>query len=276
MKSLIRKSAILVLFSTGVLILTYPFYVNALNSLVDQYRADKAQEQISEKQKEQLLEEKRKENERVKENGLMVGADPFSEGSESELTSKEYQTHLIGTVNIPKIGINVPLFDETTQRFLEKGATILAQGSFPNGEKNTHTIISAHSGLPERKLFTDLEKLKIKDIFVLFVLGENLAYEVDTIKVVKPNNTSTLRIVENQELTTLVTCTPYSINSHRLLVTGHRVPYTKEIENQMKAQEQRSKKKHFAVFISLLLFVLIVILLLVRVFQKEDAMRDSS
>lgn len=269
MKELIKKIAILLLFTTGVLILTYPFYIHALNNIVDQFQADKIQQTLSERQRKERLAQKKEENERVRENGLLIGADPFSEGSENELTGKEYREHLVGTVNIPQISINIPLFDKTNARFLEKGATILSESSFPSKEIGTHTIISAHSGLPERRLFTDLEKLELGDMFVLFVLGEKLAYEVDSINVVKPDDTSILELVEDKNLATLVTCTPYSINSHRLLVTGHRVPYNSLIEQQVEKQNKQSKWLNMLMVTGVVLFFIIVIICIVRMIRSH-------
>ena len=131
---------------------------------------------------------------------------------------------VMGTVEIPKINIRLPIFHTTDEEVLET-----AEGSsLPVGGENTHAVISAHRGLPSAALFTDLDKLKETDHFLIHVLNDTLCYEVDQISVVKPEDTHALEVEEGQDLVTLLTCTPYGVNSHRMLVRGHRVPYEKE------------------------------------------------
>lgn len=123
--------------------------------------------------------------------------------------------------------MKLPVFDVTNDFFLSKGATVLEGTSSINGGESSHSVISSHRGLKKAKLFTDLPKLKKKDQFYIEVLNETHAYEVDQIKVIEPTDTTDLLIVDGMEYVTLMTCTPYGINSHRLLVRGHRVSYTK-------------------------------------------------
>ena len=137
-------------------------------------------------------------------------------------------TGYMGTVEIPKININLPIYHYTTEEVLEKGAGHLAGSSLPIGGESSHSVLSAHRGLPSAKLFTDLDRVDIGDNFYLHVLEETLAYQVDQILVVEPDHTEDLSIVEGEDYCTLLTCTPYAVNSHRLLVRGHRVPYTEE------------------------------------------------
>lgn len=136
---------------------------------------------------------------------------------------------MMGTVEIPKINVNLPIFHTTTEEVLEIGAGHLEGSSLPVGGENTHTVISAHRGLPSASLFTDLDKLEEKDHFLLHVLDDTLCYEVDQIAEVEPDDTSKLDLVDGMDLATLLTCTPYGVNSHRLLVRGHRVPYEPEV-----------------------------------------------
>lgn len=135
---------------------------------------------------------------------------------------------VMGTVEIPKINIRLPIFHTTDEEVLETAAGHLEGSSLPVGGENTHAVISAHRGLPSAALFTDLDKLKETDHFLIHVLNETLCYEVDQISVVKPEDTHALEVEEGQDLVTLLTCTPYGVNSHRMLVRGHRVPYEKE------------------------------------------------
>lgn len=136
---------------------------------------------------------------------------------------------IIGTVEIPKIDVNLAVYHGTDDDVLSSGAGHLEDSSLPVGGENTHTVITGHTGLPSAKLFTRLDEMKKGDLFYINVLNETYAYEVDTIETVLPEKAD-YSIVTGKDLATLVTCTPYGINSHRLLVTGHRVPYNAEVK----------------------------------------------
>ncbi len=135
----------------------------------------------------------------------------------------------MGTVEIPKIKIKLPIFHGTSEEVLEKAAGHLTGSSLPVGGENTHAVITAHRGLPSAALFTDLDKMKEGDHFLLHVLNDTLCYEVDKITVIEPEDTEALSVEDGKDLVTLVTCTPYGVNSHRMLVRGHRVPYDPEV-----------------------------------------------
>ena len=142
---------------------------------------------------------------------------------------------IMGKVRIPKIGVNLPIFHTTAEDILEIGAGHLEGSTLPIGGKGTHSVISAHRGLPSASLFTDLDKLEIGDNFFIEVLNETLAYEVDQILVVEPEETEALAVVEGEDLLTLLTCTPYGMNTQRLMVRGHRVPYSPNMIEEGKA-----------------------------------------
>ena len=128
-------------------------------------------------------------------------------------------------VDIPQIGVYLPVQHGTGAETLEKSVGHVAGTSLPVGGENTHAVLSAHSGMASSKLFSDIDQLEKGDTFYVHVLGEVLAYEVDAINTVLPTDTSLLQIEAGKDLVTLVTCTPFGINTHRLLVRGHRVPY---------------------------------------------------
>ncbi len=132
---------------------------------------------------------------------------------------------IMGYVGIPKIQVNLPIYHGTDAEVLDRGVGHLLGSSLPVGGKNTHTILSGHSGMASQKMFTDLEQLSPGDIFYLNVLNETLAYQVTEINTVLPYETDLLGIVPGEDLCTLVTCTPYGVNTHRLLVRGYRIPY---------------------------------------------------
>lgn len=130
---------------------------------------------------------------------------------------------VMGYIEIPEIGVSLPVYHGTDEAVLQIAIGHLEWTSLPVGGESTHCVVSGHTGLPSAKLFTNLNKLSEGDTFLFRILDETLTYQVDQILIVLPNETDALKIVEGQDLCTLVTCTPYGINSHRLLVRGHRV-----------------------------------------------------
>ena len=132
---------------------------------------------------------------------------------------------IMGYINIPAIDVRLPIYHGTDDATLEIGIGHLLGSSLPVGGESTHTILTAHSGMASSKMFTDLPQLKTGDVFYLQILGETLAYQVDQIKTVLPHDTSYLGIEPGADYCTLVTCTPYAVNTHRLLVRGTRIPY---------------------------------------------------
>ena len=132
-------------------------------------------------------------------------------------------TGIMGYVSIPKIGVELPLYHGISTEVLNMACGHLEGTSLPVGGKNTHCVLSAHRGLPHAKLFTELNKMEVGDTFMITVLNRTVTYQVDQIKVVLPNDTNDVQIVSGEDLCTLLTCTPYGINSHRLLVRGTRI-----------------------------------------------------
>ena len=139
-------------------------------------------------------------------------------------------------IDIPKINVYLPVQHGTGAETLERSVGHVVGTSLPVGGSSTHAVLSAHSGMASSKLFSDIDQLEKGDTFYIHVLGEVLAYEVDNINTVLPTDTSLLQIEDGKDLVTLVTCTPFGINTHRLLVRGHRVPYTPE---QASAAEEK-------------------------------------
>ena len=141
---------------------------------------------------------------------------------------------LMGYVEIPKIDVNLPIYHGTSEEVLQKGIGHLVGSSLPIGGEGFHSVLTGHSGLAGKRLFSDLEQLALGDCFYLHVFGETLAYEVTEINRVLPHETELLTTLAGEDLCTLVTCTPYGVNSHRLLVRGSRVPYEKATEETAK------------------------------------------
>ena len=158
--------------------------------------------------------------------------DSFATAEAAEEEDEEYMSYLnlngdgiMGYVQIPKIGIKLPIFHGTSDEVLQIGAGHLEGSSLPIGGESTHSVLSAHRGLPSASLFTDLDLMKEGDHFYINVLDETLAYEVDQILTVEPEDTTALAVEDGKDLVTLLTCTPYGVNTQRLLVRGHRVDY---------------------------------------------------
>lgn len=155
----------------------------------------------------------------------------------SDAQKEEYQQLLnvsglgvMGYIEIPSIDCSLPIYHGTEESVLQIAVGHLEWSSLPVGGKSTHCVLSGHRGLPSAKLFTNLDRLREGNIFLLQVLDEVLTYEVDQILIVEPQDTAALEIVEGQDYCTLVTCTPYGINSHRLLVRGHRIDNLEEVK----------------------------------------------
>lgn len=161
-------------------------------------------------------------------NAMLVNA-TISEGGASAppLAYTEQLTAggVMAYVDIPKINVYLPVQHGTGADTLEKSVGHVVGTSLPVGGSSTHAVLSAHSGMASSKLFSDIDQLAEGDMFYIHVLGDTLAYEVDSINTVVPTDTSLLQIEEGKDLVTLVTCTPFGVNTHRLLVRGHRVPY---------------------------------------------------
>ena len=165
-------------------------------------------------------------------NAILSGAATITEGGVSAPPLAYAQQLTVGGamcyVDIPKINVYLPVQHGTDADTLENSVGHVVGTSLPVGGSSTHAVLSAHSGMASSKLFSDIDQLAVGDMFYIHVLGEVLAYKVDAIHTVLPTDTSLLQIADGKDLVTLVTCTPFGINTHRLLVRGHRIPYTPE------------------------------------------------
>lgn len=211
-------------------------------------------------------------------NETLVG----KEGS-YELTDEERQeyegllsvdgTNVIGSIDIEKINCSLPIYHGTDPSVLQVGVGHLEGSSLPVGGPSTHAVITGHRGLPSAKLFTDLDQLEVGDTFVITVLDETLTYEVDQIRIVEPTELSDLVIEDGKDLCTLVTCTPYGINTHRLLVRGHRVENAKE-GPRVSADAMQVEPTLVAPIVAVPLLVVLLAGVLVRT-RRRDACSEA-
>lgn len=179
---------------------------------------------------------------------------------------------VMGFVDIPAIHISkMPFYQGTTFAVLDKGLGHLQQSSIPVGGKNTRAVITGHSGIENQTLFSDVEKLQKKDVFYITVLGQKRAYQIDNFKVVTPDRVDAIRIQANRELVTLLTCTPIGINSHRLLVTGHRIPLKEAERRKVTPRDFWSYQNKVLMTTALILLALIIYWLIRRHRQKRKA-----
>ena len=197
-------------------------------------------------------------------------ADPFTE--EEKAGRVEYArmlevNEMLGHVEIPKIRQDLPIYAGTTDEVLEKGAGHLEGTSLPIGGVSTHAVITAHRGLPNAKLFRNLDDLREGDIFYIHNIEKTLAYKIDKIQVVEPSNFDPVLVVEGHDYATLLTCTPYMINSHRLLVRGHRIDYQQAIDDGI-ANTPRLKPDFFQLFLIMLPLIGFLLVIVIRESKK--------
>ncbi len=237
MKKHAKKILVFILFLTGLSLLLYPFVANQWNNHRQKQLISQYEQVVTEKEKTGGIDYPAEKEAAAAYNEALLPSilpDSFavaeaSGADEAYLSCLNLSGNgLMGTVEIPKIHITIPIFHTTGEEVLQTAAGHLQGSSLPIGGANTHAVISAHRGLPSAALFTDLDKLGEGDHFLLHILDEILCYEVDQIHVVEPKDTGDLAVEEGMDLVTLMTCTPYGINSHRMLVRGHRVPYVEE------------------------------------------------
>lgn len=270
-KKHISTIIITLIFLAGLGFLLYPTVSNLWNR-AHQSRAiatyTKQVEKLDDSQNKEMLKAARKYNK-----SLLKKSDHWKL---SKKDKKKYEslldvsgTGIMGYIEIPKIDCSLPIYHGTDEGALQIAIGHLEGSSLPVGGKSTHCVLSGHRGLPSARLFTDLDQMEEGDVFVLNVLGRKLAYEVDQIKVVLPDEMSDLEIVQGKDLCTLVTCTPYGINTHRLLVRGHR---TKYIEETVVRVQKEAEKKETGIWLLAgggAVFLIIIIIVVVKRRRKR-------
>ena len=242
-RGVLRKILPILTALIGIAILVYPVLATRHNDAEQQERANQYSVEVQHTGKERLeaeLADAEEYNRQLIE-GLIM--DPFLE--DVVPNTPEYQRYLkqldasdaMGQIKIPAIGVNLPIYHGTDDETLKKGVGHLFSTSLPVGGTGSHSVLTAHTGIPDATLFNDLPKLKKGDVFYLNTAGRKMKYEVSDTQVVLPTDIGKLGRQPGKDLVTLVTCTPYGINSHRLLVTGHRVALDPEEAEKVDAQQ---------------------------------------
>ena len=232
-----KQNIILFLFLlVGLSILNYPFLSQWVNRRSESQAVESYEKQIDvleEEKKRAIKQEAEAYNKELLEKQTGV-SDGFSVKSKRddryERILNTSGDGIMGVLRIPKIQVHLPVYHGTSAKVLEEGVGHLYGSSFPTGGEGTHSVFSSHRGLPSKTLFTDLDQLKEGDLFFLDILGEKMAYRVEEILTVEPEETEALEIIPGKDYVTLVTCTPYGINSHRLLVRGERILWEEKEE----------------------------------------------
>lgn len=245
MRKHITTVIVCIMFAAGLSLLLYPFTANQWNTYRQSQLITTYEEVVTEMEETGRVDYETEWVQARNYNEDLIPyilPDSFSTAEYPEEGDAKYLSCLnltgdgmMGFIQIPKINVKLPIYHTTSEEVLQKAAGHLAGSSLPVGGEGTHAVISAHRGLPSAALFTDLDKLEEGDAFYLSILDDTLCYEVDKITEVEPTETDALAAEEGQDLVTLLTCTPYGVNSHRLLVRGHRIPYTEMEEDAIPA-----------------------------------------
>lgn len=277
MKTKLMKVGLVLIFTLGLGILLYPIVSNLLMNIfqttaIKEYNY--TVEQMKQDRIEEILSEARIYNEQFK-NTIVV--DPFSQEAENNKNS-EYNEILnidgtMGYIEIPKINVNLPIFNGTSEEVLKRGVGHIETTPLPIGGEGNHSVLSAHRGLPSAKLFTDLDKLEVDDVFMIKMLTEILVYKIDQITVVEPTDTQYLQAEDGQDYITLITCTPYAINTHRLLVRGTRIDTDEYFATVNNNNLNNQKGSVNYLFISIL--VVFIILIVIFIFTKAIKRRKK-
>lgn len=284
-----------VIFLSGVFVVSYPVISNLLYEKNQSHVLAQYDETVEQMEQETLNAELQavQEYNRSLLHGEAYLTDPFDPELVLDPKAEPYASLLnlegngiMGYVEIPKIDVNLPIYHGTTPEVLEKGIGHLQNTSLPVGGESTHTVLTGHTAMAGKRLFTDLSQLEVGDVFYLHVLGETLAYQVKDTFIVEPDQTEHLVVSPGEDLATLITCHPYGINTHRLLVQGTRIPYEQAVEQQQAQGDATQGSSVWqleyqkAVIICLVVYIpltaVIVLLVLGRRKKRSDAKRLST
>ena len=283
MKRFTLSLLIIFLFLAGASTVIYPmasnlFYEKNQSHVLEEY--DETMEQLAQEELDRERQAAQEYNRSLLESEAFL-TDPFDPELVPDPTVEPYASLLnlegngiMGYVEIPKISVNLPIYHGTTAQVLEQGIGHLQNTSLPVGGESTHSVLTGHTGLAGKRLFTDLSQLEEGNLFYLHVLGETLAYQVEAIYIVEPDQTEHLVVETGRDLVTLVTCHPYGINTHRLLVQGTRIPYEVALAQQVQedvSQETSVWEKEYykAILICLAIYIPLTVTVVLLVSRRR-------
>ncbi len=271
-KNFISNFILILIFFVGISLMLYPTVSDYWNSFHQSRAVAEYAGQVANLDNDlykQLLEEARQYNETLR------GKNDYHHMSDQEMSEYESklnisETGIMGYIEIPSIDVSLPIYHSTRESVLQIAVGHIEWSSLPVGGKGTHSVLSGHRGLPSAKLFTDLDKLVEGDTFLIRVLDETLTYEVDQIRIVLPEELDFLEIEDGEDLCTLVTCTPYGINTHRLLVRGHRIENDAQAKNiRVTADAILIEPIVMAPIVAVPILIILLVLLLVKTRKKK-------
>lgn len=279
-------------FLVGASLVVYPLISNTLyeqnqSHVLAEY--DEAVAQTEQDALEAALEQARSYNDSLVDSWALL-TDPFDPDAIQDPTVEPYASLLnlagdgmMGYIEIPKIGVYLPIYHGTTSEVLEEGVGHLQSTSLPVGGSSTHAVLTGHTGLSGKRLFTDLTEMDLADVFYLHVMNETLAYQVERIDIVEPEDTELLVIRKGADLVTLVTCYPYGINTQRLLVQGTRIPYEQAIEQQQRQEDSGETVEsrwqieyRKAIILCVLIYIPLTIIILLLLFLSKRKKQKKS
>lgn len=263
MKKKLINFTIILIFITGLSLLVYPLIASEWNNY-RQNRIIQNYQQTLLKKEDTIDYQIEMQKAKIYNQNLTphILPDSFAKAENRKIKDQSYLSALnltgdemMGIIEIPKIDIYLPIYHTTSKEVLEKAVGHLEGSSLPIGGKGSHAVLSAHRGLPSATLFTDLDQLKKGNHFMIHILNKTLCYQVDRIEVVEPEDTSLLKIKQGKDYVSLLTCTPYGINSQRLIVRGHRVAYQNQKIKEEKKNHLKSIHTNYVlwVFVSLMI-----------------------
>ncbi len=272
MKKHLSTVILVLVFLAGLGLVMYPTVSDLVNKAHQSVAIDDYEKKISNMTKDdfhKILEDARLYNHTITTNEFPRNESDLEGNDEYKAAVNPSGNGMIGYLKIDSIKLRIPIYHTTKESVLQKAVGHIPTTSLPVGGKGTHAVLTGHRGLPSARLFTDLDKVRTGDIFYIYVLDDILAYKVDLIKTVLPAQVNDLQIVPGKDYVTLVTCTPYGINTHRLIVRGERVPYEEAVEQQKSVEPVVGKLPQEQVAVLAVAPVLVLLLIIILILKKK-------
>lgn len=269
--SYLSTAFIILTFLSGAGLLLYPTVSNWWNvrhssKLIDGY--EQSVNLLSQQEEDTILQSARAYNEFLFGNPLRFK--PTQRETDIYMSNLNISKNgIMGNLSIPSLDINIPIYHTTDESVMQVGIGHMEGSSLPVGGENTHCVLSGHTGLASAKLLTNLKDMEVGETFTLSVLSKNLTYEVDAINIVLPDDLSLIDIEKGKDYCTILTCTPYGLNTHRLLVRGKRIETPEIVTDQIKQTKSNFEKQEIGLWIILIVLCLFLVIVLIVYFHKQ-------